>query len=128
MSGMTDMEWLEKLERDFARDSTDARPQTYNKLLALARRALEQPPVSPSVDETDAWVTAVFDGELDGLRIRESAQGGWVAVKAYIERTRYNCESLHHVPWTTAEVMEMIGQIEGLLPPPPSDPSKGGGT
>lgn len=59
-------------------------------------------------------------------RGRESAQGGWVAVKAYLERTRCNCESLHDVPWTTAEVMAMVDQIEGLLPPPPSDPSKGG--
>jgi hypothetical protein len=88
---MADLEWLECLERDFARNSTDARPQTYSKLLTLARRALEQP--APT---------------------GESAQGGWVAViqDAYDSLTDGDAEGA-------------IKKLRSVLPPPPSDPSKG---
>lgn len=104
--------------------------------LVLARRWLEQPVIAGKIEALARDFTSPSRAtELAGYiatreqtayqRGRESAQGGWVAA------ARYVCEIHGNWAYGTADTSSLssaVMALERVLPPPPSDTSKGGGT
>lgn len=104
------------------------------QLFTLARRALEQG--NPHLGSEVRWVEWCKNcghlgqpGEAIAQAGRESAQGGWVAEAEVLDvgivggktEVTLRCSKGQGVAWG-----KLLYKTVRVLPPPPSDPSKGG--
>lgn len=100
----------------FTRLKPLAEPCTLSRYVAEVELCEEREARATGNVRYEAEVLRLHTDLASALARAEAAETNLNNVQAYLERTQHTCGVLA-VAWTNAEVMEMVGQIVGLLKP-----------